>query len=70
MLALQLPEDIEKRLESLASKTGRTKSYYAEQAIIEFLAAEEDYLLAVARLEQERPGIPLDEVERRLGLAD
>ncbi|MEC9343769.1 MAG: TraY domain-containing protein, partial [Pseudomonadota bacterium] len=33
MLALRLPADIEKRLDDLAKKTGRTKSYYARQAI-------------------------------------
>ncbi|MBM3814141.1 MAG: TraY domain-containing protein [Acidimicrobiia bacterium] len=70
MLALRLPKHIEKRLERLATRTGRTKSYYAKQAIVEFLEAEEDYLLALARLERQRPGIPLEELERRLGLAD
>jgi len=70
MLALRLPKQIEKRLERLATTTGRTKSFYAKQAIVEFLEAEEDYLLAVARLERQRPGIPLEELERRLGLAD
>jgi RHH-type rel operon transcriptional repressor/antitoxin RelB len=29
MLALRLPRDIEQRLDALARKTGRTKSYYA-----------------------------------------
>lgn len=70
MLALRLPPEIEKRLEKLAKKTGRTKSYYAKQAILEFLDDREDYLLAIARLEEERPAIPIEEVERRLGLAD
>jgi len=37
---------------------------------VEFLEAEEDYLLAVARLERQRPGIPLEELERRLCSAD
>jgi predicted transcriptional regulator len=34
MLALRLPNDIEKRLTVLARKTGRTKSYYAREAIL------------------------------------
>jgi len=34
MLALRLPPDIEKRLDALAKKTGRTKSYYAREAIL------------------------------------
>jgi RHH-type transcriptional regulator, rel operon repressor / antitoxin RelB len=68
MLALRLPPKLEKRLEVLARKTGRTKSHYAKLAIAEFLEEQEDYLLAIARLEKDLVGIPLDEVERRLGL--
>ncbi len=70
MLSLQLPKEIEERLEALAAHTGRTKDDCATQAIVDFLEAEEDYLVAIARLRQERPGIPLEEVERRLDLAD
>ncbi len=70
MLALRLPADLEKRLEELAKKTGRSKSYYARLAIEEFLPDQEDYLLAISRLEKDLPGIPIDEVERRLGLVD
>jgi RHH-type rel operon transcriptional repressor/antitoxin RelB len=70
MLALRLPSEIEERLEKLAKKTGRTKSYYAKLAIQEFLDEQEDYLLAISRLEEDLPGISIDEVERRLGLVD
>lgn len=68
MLALRLPPEIEQRLEKLAQKTGRTKSYYAKKAITEFLQDEEDYLLALTRLEKNNPRISLEEVERQLGL--
>jgi RHH-type transcriptional regulator, rel operon repressor / antitoxin RelB len=44
MLALRLPKDIEDRLEALARRTGRTKSYYARKAIIEFIDDLEDVL--------------------------
>ncbi len=70
MLALRLPADLEKRLDELARNTGRSKSYYARLAIEEFLQDQEDYLLAINRLEKNLPGIPIDEVERRLGLVD
>jgi len=70
MLVIRLPQDVEKRLERLAAKTGRTKTYHAKEAIQEFVDAEEDHLIAVARLEKERPAIPIKDVERRLGLAD
>ena len=51
MLAIRLPDEIEKRLESLAEKTGRTKSFYAREAIMEHLEDIEDYYLAVHRIE-------------------
>jgi len=37
---------------------------------VEFLEDREDYLLAVARLEKNLPGIPIEEVEQRLGPGD
>lgn len=64
MLALRLPEKIEKRLESLATKTGRSKSFYVRKAINEFLEDQEDYLLAVARLEENNKKIPFEEIEK------
>ena len=33
MLAIRLDEDLEKRLAALAARTGRTKTYYAREAI-------------------------------------
>ena len=50
MLALRLPEDVEKRLAALAKKTGRTKSFYAREAILEHIEELEDYYLAEERL--------------------
>ncbi|PYT47539.1 MAG: hypothetical protein DMG47_01460 [Acidobacteria bacterium] len=35
MLAIRLPQSIEKRLEELARRTGRTKTYYVREAILE-----------------------------------
>jgi len=52
MLAIRLPNDIETRLASLAEKTGRTKTYYARKAILEFIEEMEDTYLALNRLEQ------------------
>ena len=37
MLAIRLPEEIEARLAELAAKTGRTKTFYAREAILEHL---------------------------------
>lgn len=66
MLAIRLPEDIEKRLADLAEKTGRTKTWYARQAILEHLDDLEDYYLADSRVDE--PRMSLEDVERRLGL--
>ena len=49
MLALRLPSDIEKRLAALARKTGRTKSFYAREAILRQIKDIEDYYLAKRR---------------------
>jgi RHH-type rel operon transcriptional repressor/antitoxin RelB len=72
MLALRLPKSIERRLDRLARKTGRTKSYYAKQAITQFLEDREDYLMGLAELEKLERGeeipVSLDELQRRLGL--
>ena len=70
MLAIRLPKEIEDRLDKLARKTGRTKTYYAREAILEYLDDMEDYFLAASRLARNLRGIPLEEVERRLALED
>ncbi len=74
MLALRLPEEIEIRLEKLAKSTGRTKSFYAREAIIEHLADLEDLYLAEKRLAKVRSGktktVSLNELEAELGLAN
>ncbi len=74
MLSIRLPTDIEDRLDRLAKATGRTKVFYARQAIVEHLGDLEDLYLAERRLDDLRAGksstYTLEEVERELGLAD
>ena len=74
MLAIRLPEDIELRLGALANKTGRTKTFYAREAILEYLDDLEDLYLAEKRLNNIKNGktktIKLNQLERELGLAD
>ncbi len=74
MLAIRLPDDIELRLEALAKATGRTKTFYARQAILQHIEDLEDIYLAESRLEALRAGrtktTSLDDVEKELGLAD
>src|SRR5207247_4149376 len=54
MLAIRLPQSIEKRLEELARRTGRTKTYYVREAILEHLEDLEDMYLAKGALERIR----------------
>jgi RHH-type rel operon transcriptional repressor/antitoxin RelB len=72
MLAIRLPQSIEKRLEKLARRTGRTKTYYVREAILEHLEEIEDLYLAESALERIRSGkeraIPLKDVMKRHGL--
>ena len=51
MLAIRLPVEIENRLQGLADRTGRTKTYYAREAILRHLEDLEDTYLALERLE-------------------
>lgn len=70
MLAIRLPESIEKRLASLAVETGRTKTALVREAIVEHIDDLEDLYLAESRARLNRKTIPLEDVERELGLAD
>lgn len=63
MLAIRLPEDIENRLTQLATKTGRTKTFYAKEAILEHLDDMEDKYLAINRLENPGKRWSLEELE-------
>ncbi|HWR68088.1 MAG TPA: DUF6290 family protein [Desulfomonilia bacterium] len=72
MLAIRLPAEIEDRLDALAKATGRTKTFYAREAILEYLDDLEDVYLAEKRLEVIRAGrsktIPLDKIMKRYGM--
>lgn len=74
MLAIRLPIEIENRLEALAKATGRSKTFYARQAILEHLDDLEDVYLAEQRLIDIRSGktqtLPLEDVMKRYGLED
>lgn len=72
MLAVRLPQSIEKRLEALARRTGRTKTYYVREAILEHLDDLEDMYFAERALEHirndEEPTIPGKDVMKRHGV--
>jgi RHH-type rel operon transcriptional repressor/antitoxin RelB len=68
MLAIRLPNDIETRLSFLAEKTGRTKTYYARKAILDFLEEMEDTYLALNRIEQPTKIWTQEEIEAEFDL--
>lgn len=72
MLALRIDEKTEKRLEALAARTGRTKSFYAREAIIAHLDDLEDFYLAEERMKDFRAddAVPLSQLKAELGLGD
>lgn len=68
MLAIRLPPDIEQRIADLAARTGRTKTFYIKEAIIEHIDELEDKYLALERLENPSKQWTLDEMEQDLDL--
>jgi len=74
MLAIRLPPSIEKRLSKLARRTGRTKSFYVREAILEHLTDLEDLYFAEQALERVRRGeertVPLKKLLKRYGVDD
>ena len=73
-VSLRLPDDVSERLERLAARTGRSKTFYMTEAIIEHLSDLEDIYLAEKRLEDIRSGktktVPLEDVMKAHGLED
>ena len=72
MLAVRLDAELEARLDAVSKNTGRTKSYYARQAILEKIEELEDIALLEEALRDPDLGqrITLDELVRELGLED
>jgi RHH-type transcriptional regulator, rel operon repressor / antitoxin RelB len=70
MLAVRLDAEVERRLEALAARTGRTKTFYAREAIVAHLDDLEDFYLAEERMKGFRDGdaVPLAELKAELGL--
>lgn len=68
MLVIRISQDIENRLQQLAHRTGRTKTYYAREAILRFIEDMEDEYLALSRIETPTKRWTLDELESDIDL--
>jgi RHH-type rel operon transcriptional repressor/antitoxin RelB len=73
MATLIIPADLDNRLTALAEKAHIPKDDYAIRALEDFLEDQEDYLIALARVERIDKGIDtllsLEEVLKELDLA-
>lgn len=72
MLHIRVPDELAKKLEEIAEKTDRTKSYYARKAIEEFIEDYIDYQQGMKVLKEmeakgEKP-IPFGDVLAELSL--
>jgi len=68
VLAIRLDSELEKRLTLLAKKTGRTKTFYAREAIEQHLEDLEDYYLALEALQDPGRIYTAEEAKRELGI--
>lgn len=69
MLALRLSKEFEERLEYMAKKTGRTKSFFAREAIEEKMEELEDiYLLERAYSESNGKRVSWKDAMNELGI--
>ena len=72
MITVRLPGDVMKRLDALASATGRTRTFYARAAILAHLEDLEDTYLAEKRLADYRAGktgaVPIQDLMNRYGM--
>ena len=73
-ISLRLPADVETRLAALSALTGRSKTFYATEAIVEHIDDLEDAHLSAEIRTRVRAGtearISLNDLLARYGLAD
>jgi RHH-type transcriptional regulator, rel operon repressor / antitoxin RelB len=65
---VRISKALDERLDDLATRTGRRKSYYASKAIERYLEDLEDYHDAKEALKKSKRTYTLDEAARKLGL--
>lgn len=70
MLVFRLDPDLKARLDAIVRRTGRSKSYYAREALREKIEEFEDIALLDEALRHPDAGkrISLEELKRELGL--
>ena len=66
VVSASIDEALAAKLDRVAADTNRKKSYFINQALMEYFEAVEDHEIALTR--RGGASTPLDEVERDLGL--
>jgi len=71
-ISVRLPNDMEQRLTDLATETGRKKSFYIKEALMNYLEDLEDIYYAEKTLADIKAGrervLSMDELESSLGV--
>jgi RHH-type transcriptional regulator, rel operon repressor / antitoxin RelB len=70
LVAVRLDEKLLERLNRLAKRTGRSKSFYIKQAIARFMEDMEDTFIAIDRLENVGRTYSMEEAKRLLDVED
>lgn len=72
MLSVRLSKDLESRLDALAAKTHRAKSYYVKKALEEFLENQEEYEIAAAAykeyIESGKQSVSFEDLKKKYDL--
>jgi RHH-type rel operon transcriptional repressor/antitoxin RelB len=69
-IAVRLQKDLNQRLATLATRTGRSKSFYVKQAIARYLEDMEDTYLAIDRIENPGERVSMEDAKRILDVED
>jgi RHH-type rel operon transcriptional repressor/antitoxin RelB len=67
-LPVKVPEEMYNRLDRLAARTHRTKTFYVREALMNYLEDLEDTFLAIERLKEPGKTISMEEIIRDMKL--
>lgn len=73
-ISIELPKEVENRLQTLVINTGRNASFHITEAMLDYLEDIEDYYLANQQLEEIKAGrqktIPIEEIMKEYGMVN
>lgn len=73
-ISIQLPPDVEVRLQAIVANTGRNETFHITEAILDYLEDMEDYFDAEQQMEELKAGktqlIPIEEIMKEYGMVN